>query len=182
MMQRIARISMLAAGLMFLVGCSASSGGSTGLRIGLNLSRKDSNLKLFLDGQEAVQSKLKKGLTGYSPFKIKEPVGTSPVFKYEIIDPKKFGYIKNVSMQVHQKFEADFSDIPTYIIHPVDKEHNMKPGVDYDLAQLGPDFRIMDRHDETVKTVEFQPGSEYLLVFTVSADKSESVQIYFKTK
>ena len=112
---------------MFLVGCSASSGGSTGLRIGLNLSRKDSNLKLFLDGQEAVQSKLKKGLTGYSPFKIKEPVGTSPVFKYEIIDPKKFGYIKNVSMQVHQKFEPTSPIFPTYIIHPVDKEHNMKP-------------------------------------------------------
>ena len=182
MSKRLGTLTALLAGLVALAGCSASGAGSTGFGIGKNLFRKDTNLKLFLDGQEATQSKLKKGLTGYAAFKINEPVSCSPKFKYEIIDPKKFGFIKHVNMQVHQKFEADFSDIPDYVITPIDREHNMKPDVEYDLGALGPDFKILDRKDNTVDKVEFRPGVEYLLVFTVSADKSESVQIFFTTK
>jgi hypothetical protein len=165
-------------------GCSTGDA-SSGVNVFQNLSRKDSNLRIFLDGQEAKQDKLKKGLKGYSPFTIKEQVAGSPKFKYEIIEPKKFGFIKHVTMQVHQKFEADFSDIADYIIHPRDMNNsdaNMKPGVEYDLGNLGKDFRILDRHDKEVDKVEFQPGKEYLLVFTVAADKSETVQVYFKTK
>ncbi len=182
MFVRTTLIGTLVALVAGLVGCSGSSGAGTGIRTALNLSRKDSNLRLYLDGQEAKQSKLKKGLTGYAPFKLKESVGTSPVFRYEIIEPKEFGYIKRVSMQIHQKYEADFSDIADYVIFPVDKEDSFKPDTDYDLADLGDDFKILDRHDDEVETVEFKPGWEYLLVFTVQADQSESVQIYFKTK
>lgn len=168
-------------GLAFLMGCSASGAGHTSFSIGKNLFRKDSNLRIYLDGHEATQSKLKKGLTGYAAFKIDEPVSTSPTFRYEFIDVKKPGFIKSVSMQVHPKYEADFSDIPDYVIVPEDREHNMKPQVDYDLGNLGPGYKILDRHDNEVDQVEFKPGVEYLLVFTVQADQSESVQIFFKT-
>lgn len=172
-------------GLALIAGCHGSGEASTGVSIMKNLSRKDTNLRIFLDDQEAKQSKLKKGLKGYSPFTIKEEIAGSPKFRYEIIEPKKFGFIKHVSMQVHPKFEADFSDIPDYIIHPRDMnnpEANMKPGVNYDLGNLGKDFRIIDRHDKEVERVGFKPGVEYLLVFTVAADKSETCQVYFKTK
>lgn len=182
--QWIAGIAVLAM-VAGLSGCSATSAGSTGFSIGKNLFRKDTNLRIYLDGKQAKQNKLRKGLSGYAPFEIKEDVTGSPTFRYEIIDPKKFGYIKHVSMQVHRKFEADFSDIPDYIIHKrdmQDSEANMKPGVDYDLGNLGPEFRILDRHDDVVQQVQFRPGSEYLLVFTITADKSESCQVYFKTK
>jgi hypothetical protein len=178
-------VVMLAAAVAWLGGCSASSGGSTGLSIGQNLLRKDTNLRIFLDGQEAKQNTLRKGLSGYSPFTIKEEVTGSPTFRYEIIEPKKLGFIKHVTMQVHQKFEADFSDIADYIIHPRDMQNpatNMQPGVDYDLGNLGGQFRILDRHDKEAAAVAFKPGVEYLLVFTISADKSESCQVYFKTK
>ena len=123
----------LCLGLLLIAGCSASGAGHTGFSIGKNLMRKDTNLRVFLDGKQAQQNKLKKGLSGYSPFAIKEEVTGSPVFRYEIIEPKKFGFIKHVTMQVHQKFEADFSDIPDYVIHPrdmSDREGNMKPEVD----------------------------------------------------
>jgi hypothetical protein len=181
MSQRRLPILALLTGALVLSGCSEGQG----INITKNLLRKDSNLKIYLDGEEAKQSTLKKGLKGYAPFAIKEQVSGSPKFKYEIDDPKKHGFIKHVSMQVHQKFEADFSDIADYIIHPREMnnpEANMKPGVEYDLGNLGPQFRILDRHDQEVSKVEFKPGSEYLLVFTIAADKSESVQIYFKTK
>lgn len=167
-----------------LAGCSTGDA-STGANIFQNLSRKDSNLRIMVDGQEAKQNKFAKGLRGYSPWTIKEQVAGSPKFMYTILEPKKFGFIKHVTMAVHPKFEADFSDIADYVIHPRDMndpEKNMKPKTEYDLGNLGPDFRIMDRHDKEVPRVEFKPGVEYLLVFTVAADKSETVQIYFKTK
>ena len=180
---RLFTMALLGLGLACGAGCS-SGDASSGVSVFKNLSRKDSNLRIFLDGKEAKQDKLKKGLKGYAPFTIKDQVAGSPKFKYEIIDPKKHGFIKNVMMAVHQKFEADFSDIADYVIHPRDTSNsdaNMKPGVEYDLGNLGKDFRILDRHDKEVDKVEFQHGKEYLLVFTVHADKSEAVQVYFKT-
>ena len=184
MMQRVVTMVAALVGLTFLASCSATGAGSSGLNIGQNLLRKDTNLRVFLDQEEAKQNTLKKGLKGYSPFTIKKESTTSPVFRYEIIDPKKFGFIKMVSMQVHQKFEADFSDLADYKIFSKsnDSEKQMKPGVNYDLGNLGPDFKILDKKDVEVPKVQFVPGVEYLLVFTISADKSETVQVYFKTK
>jgi hypothetical protein len=184
MIQRVVAAVALLAGLTVVGGCSATGAGSTGFNIGKNLMRKDTNLRVFLDGEQAKQSTLKKGLKGYAPFVIKKEAGTSPVFRYEIIDPKKLGFIKSVSMQVHQKFEADFSDIADYVIfsRSQDSEKQMKPGIDYDLGNLGPDFKILDKKDKEVAKVQFVPGVEYLLVLTLSADKSETVQIFFKTK
>lgn len=185
MYQCLIKAAALVSGLLFVAGCSATGAGYTGFNIGKNLLRKDTNLRVFLDGQQAKQSALKKGLHGYSPFTINRDVTGSPKFKYEIIEPKKFGFIKSVSMQVHQKFEADFSDLADYVIHPKDlknPEANMQPGVEYDLGALGDQFRILDKKDNEVQKVEFVPGMEYLLVFTIQADKSETIQIYFKTK
>jgi len=185
MLRRIMMSVALLAGLGLASGCSGSGAGMQAFRIGKNMHRKDTNLRVYLDGQEAKQSKLKKGLAGYAAFKVKEEVGTSPVFKYEIIDSEKFGYIKDVVLLVHQKFEADFSDIADYKIFPrdmQDDDSNMKPGVDYDLGNLGQPFKILDKKDNEVTKVAFVPGQEYLLVLTISADKSETIQIYFKTK
>lgn len=181
--QVMAGVTLLT-GLALIAGCSAEGGGSQGFSVAKNLFRKDTNLRIYLDGEQAKQSTLKKGLSGYAPFVIKKEATTSPVFKYEIMEAKKFGFIKSVSMQVHQKFEADFSDIADYVIfaRKQDSEAQMKPGVDYDLGNLGPDFKILDKKDKEVEKVQFVPGVEYLLVFTISADKSETVQIYFKTK
>jgi hypothetical protein len=188
--ERIMRIARCSAALLvpcalLLAGCSGSSAGWTAFSVGKNLSKKDSYLRIFLDGQEAQQNKLKKGLSGYSPWTVREAVSTSPKFKYEIIDPKKFGDIFNVSMQVHQKFQADFSDQADYIITSAalnDRSAQMKPGMEYDLANMGPGFKILNKERQEVSTVKFVPGVEYLLVFTVQADKSETVQVLFETK
>lgn len=185
MLRRLGTTIALGAGLALIGACSGASGGSEAFNVTKNLLRKDTNLRIFLDNHEGKQSVLKKGVMGHSAFKVKEDSTCSPIFRYEIIDPKKFGFIKHVSMQVHPKFEADFSDIPDYVIHPRDMNNpdaNMKPNKDYDLGNLGSGFRIMDRHDKEVSRVEFKPGVDYLLVFTVAADKSETTQIFFRTK
>lgn len=182
MMRRILVSAAVLVGLTLAAGCSASSAGHTSFTIGKNLLRKDTNMRIFLDKQQASQSTLKKGVMGHAAFKVKEPVGTSPIFRYEVVDPKKFGFIKSTGMQVHPKFEADYSDIPEFVVTPVANDKCMKENIDYDLGSLGPDFMILDRHDNKVDKVEFKPGVEYLLVFTVQADQSESIQIFFKTK
>jgi hypothetical protein len=183
MLQRLVTSALLFVGLALVGGCSTGDAQS-GIHIGGNLMRKDSNLRIFLDSQEAKQNKLAKGLKGYSPWTIKDQVAGSPKFKYEIIDVKKFGFIKSVTMAVHQKFEADFSNLADYTIFAAKKgdDVQMKPDVEYDLGNLGPGFKILDKKDNEVPKVEFVPGKEYLLVFTIAADKSETIQVYFKTK
>ncbi len=177
------RFVLVTAGLAVAALCCSCGGeGGEGIAITKNLLRKDTNLRIYLDGQEAKQNTLKKGLSGYSPFTIKGDVTGTPKFKYEIIDVKKFGFIKTTMMQVHQKFQADFSDLADYKIFPTNDQTRFEPNKEYDLGALPPGFKILDKKDKEVSKVEFVPGVEYLLVFTVSADKSETVQIYFKTK
>ncbi len=184
MMQRVVAGVALLALVAIVAGCSGTGAGMEAFRVGKNLKSQDTNLRVFLDGEQAGQNKLAKGLKGYAKFEIKKPVRTSPMFRYEIIDPKKFGFIKTVSLAVHQKFEADFSDLADYKIFSksMDSEKQMKPNTDYDLAKLGSDFKILDKKDKEVGAVNFVPGVEYLLVFTVAGDKSETIQIFFKTK
>ena len=59
-------------------GCSATGAAMEGFRIGKNSQEKSSNLKVYLDGNEATQNKFKKAYFGHASFKVYEPVSTSP--------------------------------------------------------------------------------------------------------
>jgi hypothetical protein len=171
--------------LVLIAGCSGSGAATTGGRMGLNLMRKDSYLKIWLDGEVAKQTKWKKAATGYSRFKIKEPVSTSPKLRFEIEDPDKFGRITMVSVSIFQEFEADYSHQAEFTI--VAKETNdpqaqMKPGVEYDLGRPGEGFKVLDLTGNEVEGVSLTPGLKYKLVLTVKADKSETAQIFLETK
>ena len=185
MNQRFAWMAPLVVSLGVLVGCSAEGGAMTGGQMGLNLLKKDSHLKLFLDGQQAKQNTLKKAATGYSRWDIKEPVSTAPKLQFEILDPDKFGRITMVSAQIHQKFEADYSDQSEFTIFAKDTNNpqaQMKPGTTYDLGAPGDTQKVINYKNETVPGVSLQPGMKYMLVLTVKADKSETAQIFFTTK
>jgi hypothetical protein len=174
-------VSLALAGL--LAGCGAGDA-LWGASMAGNAARKDSHLKIQLDGQIAKQNFAKKAVVGYSRFDIKERVGTTPKLQFEIQDPDKFGRITGVSIQIHQKFEADYSDHAEFVISARKQESTaqMRPGVVYDLGNLGPDFRIMDFDGKDVPAVTLKPGMKYMLVLTVMADKSETANIYFETK
>ncbi len=181
----IAMTTCLSGVLILIAGCSASSAGSTGFSIGKNLARKDSHLKIWLDGEVAKQTTWKKAATGYSRFKIKEPVSTSPKLKFEIEDPDKFGRITMVQFQIHQEFEADYSDHAEFVCVASDTNNpqaQMRPGVEYDLGKPGEQFKLFNFKSEEVEGVALTPGLKYMLVLTVKADKSETANIYFKTK
>jgi len=171
--------------LLGLTGCSATGAVTTGARMGLNLARKDSYLKIWLDGQAAVQNTLKKAATGYSRFDIKEPVATAPKLKFEIQDPDRFGRITSVMVSIYRKFEAEYShqaDFTVVAASATDPQAQMKPNIEYDLGAPGPGFKVMDLTGKDAPGVKLLPGMEYMLTLTVKADKSETAQIYFKTK
>jgi len=185
MVRRFTLMVAVLTGVGLLAGCSGTGAAMTGLRIGKNVSRKDSHLKIMLDGKVAKQNKLKKAAMGYSRFEIKEPVSTAPVLQFEIEDPDKFGRITMVQCQIHQKFEADYSHHAEFIVIAQDvnnPEAQMKPGKKYNLGSPGSGLRIMNYKSETVPGVKLKPGMKYMMSFTVKADKSESAQVYFETK
>lgn len=174
-------LSFVVVGLVAgLTGCSAGSAA----RVGLNLHRKDSHVKLMLDGHLAKQNMVQKGATGYAKFKIAEQVSPTPTLRFEIEDPEKFGRIMTVSLQIHQAFESDYSHQAEFVVWPArgkeDREAQLKPGHDYPLGGLGSDFKVFDVYGKECSGVKLEPGKKYLMVFTVNADKSESTQVYFE--
>ncbi len=184
MYHRLASLTLLACGVVLAAGCSGTSAGMTGGRVALNLMKKDSYLRVWLDGQKGKQNKLKKAATGYSRWTIKEPVSTSPKLQFEIRDPDRFGRITTVSVQIHQEFEADYSHLAEFKVFAASKDTQaqMKPGVEYDLGAPGEGFKVLNVTDDEVSGVELKPGLKHMLVLTVVADKSETAQIYFETK
>ncbi len=183
-MVRTMQVCGLGLAVALVAGCSATGAAWETVRIGKNLAEKDSHLKLYLDGYAAKQNKLKKGYFGYASFEIKDPVSTSPTFRYDFIDPSKFGRITSTNLSIYQEFEADFSHQAEFTVTPTASggEHQMKPATDYPLGSAGSGFRCINFEQQNVPGVTLKPGLKYMLVFTVAGDRSESVQMLFETK
>lgn len=164
-------------------GCSWQSAAMSGGQMGWNLSKKDSHLKVWIDGHEGKQNALKKAVTGYSNWKIEERTTCTPKLRFQIEDPDKFGRITRVILSIHQEFEADYSHQAEYTIVATgsDPMTQMKPGTDYDLAALPAGFEIRNLTGQTVGRVDLKPGLKYKLTLSVVADKSETAQVEFKT-
>ena len=170
--------------LMVSSGCSATGAAWQAAKIGKNLSEKDSYMTLSLDGLEAKQNKLKKGFAGYAKFKIKGTVSTAPTFKFSFEDPTKYGRITSTNMQTHQAFEADYSHKAEFVISPrgSGEDSLMKPDRAYNLGSIGGEFNVMDFDGNSVGGVTLKPGMDYMLVFSISGDRSETMQVLFSTK
>lgn len=182
---KVSRWSMLAASAAAMVALMGCGSAGTALHVGKNLARKDSHIKVWLDGQEGKQNTLKKAATGYSRFKIDGPTGTGPTLKFDIEDPDKFGRITMVTVSIHQKFEADYSHQAEFTVVARDTNNpqaQMKPGTDYNLGGPGADFKTFNLTSQEVSGVTLKPGMEYMLSLTVRADRSETAQVFFKTK
>ena len=181
----LASFTVFSAILIVASGCSATSAVWTAGKVGLNLSKKDSYLKIWVDGNLATQNKLKKGFMGHAAFKVKETVSTRPTFKYEFIDASRFGRITGVSMNIYQEFEADFSHQAEFTIYPADSkdsESMLQPGNTVNLGSMPSNYKVEDFEKQTVSGIELKPGLDYMLVFTVAADRSETVQILISTR
>ncbi|NOX58899.1 MAG: hypothetical protein GXP29_08590 [Planctomycetes bacterium] len=184
MMKKTLAVAILAGMLIGSSGCSATGAAWQAAKIGKNMSKKDNYLTLSLDGMEAKQNKFKKGFSGYAKFKIKGTVSTSPTFRFAFADPTKFGRITSTNMQIHQAFEADYSHQAEYSITPRGSgpESLMKPDRAYNLGSIGGEMNVLDFERNSVGGVTLKPGLDYMLVFSISGDRSETMQVLFSTK
>ena len=168
-----------------IAGCSGTGAAMTGARMGMNLSKTDTHLRIFLDDEKASQNSAKKAAMGYSEWKIKEPIATEPKLKFEITKPEKLGRITMVAVSIFQQYESDYSHQAEFTIVPKDSTNpaaQMKPETVYDLGKPGEGFKVLDLTGKEVAGVQLKPGLKYKLVLTVRADKSETAQVEFKTK
>lgn len=179
-----ARMTFAMGCLLLIAGCSATGAAWEGVRIGKNLAREDSHLKVSLDGHVVAQNKLIKGYKGYASFECPQPVSTAPNFRFEGLDAAKTGRVTGTYLQIHQRFDNDYSDQAEFSITPRSSgaENAMKPATTYNLASPGGQFRVTDFNGNEVSGVTLKPDTDYLMVFTVTGDRSESMQILFKTQ
>lgn len=176
-----ALLGLIAAG----AGCSASGVAWESARVGRNLASKDSYLRIYLDGVEAKQNKLKKGYFGHASYQCAKPVSSSnPTFRFEFIDEAKFGRVTGSNISIYKEFAADYSHQAEFIVTPkvAGAEGAMRPNTDYALATIGDHFRVYDFNKKEVSGVKLERGVDYLLVFTITGDRGDSVQVLFETK
>jgi hypothetical protein len=171
------------AALFVCMGCSASGAAHTGFNVFQNTKANQLGVRIFLDGHEAARNELKQAATGYSRWRVSERVSTRPKLRFEFKTPDALGRIRMISLSIFQKFEADYSDQAefTIVARDNDPQAQMRPDVEYDLGEPGPNFRVLNFSNKEVSGVSLKPGLQYMLVFTVSADKSETAQVYFET-
>lgn len=165
-------------------GCSWQSAAWSGGQAAYNLSKEDTFLRIKLDGHKAEQNAAKKAMTGWSNWKISEPVSCSPKLVFSIKKPEKLGRITTVIANIHQQFEADYSHQADFTIVPRDNtaEAQMKPDTEYDLSNPGGAFKVLDIRGNEIPSITMDPGKKYKLILTIKADHSESAAIEFKTK
>lgn len=178
---------VLFAGVATLVvtvaGCSVSGAVFTGINVYKNTEANQLGIRIWLDGSEATRDEFKQAATGYSRYTVDSGVGTNPKLKFEFKEPDALGRITSVIVNIHQKFEADYSHQAEFTIFATsnDPQAQLKPGVVYDLGNLPAGFRVTDYKGDTVNGVALKNGVQYMMNLTVRADKSETAQIYFKT-
>ncbi len=161
-------------------GCSMMSA----VGIGKNVMRKDSHLAVFIDGMPAKQNKLKKGAMGYAEFKVEGTCSTSPSFKYEFADDKNFGRITSTNINIHQAFENNYSNQAEFTIYPAggSSDNLLEAGKTYNLGSVPAGMECMNFDRQKVSGVTLKPGMNYMLIFTVAGDRSDSIQVLFSTK
>jgi hypothetical protein len=174
-------VSCLIAGAM-IVGCGEAG---TGIMVVKNLTGEKSLLKVSLDGQEAKQNTLAKAATGHSNWDIKDRVSSdNPKLSYKITNPEKMGRITYTVINITQEFQGNYSAQAEFIVAPRDNkpESQIKENVVYDLGKPPAFLKVMDVRGNEVKGVKLIPGKKYQLMLVQKADRSETANIYFKTK
>ncbi|MGE0482474.1 MAG: hypothetical protein AB7Q17_18615 [Phycisphaerae bacterium] len=184
-MRRVILSAVVVGAITVLSGCSVTGAAMQGVRIGGNLAKTDSHIRVTLDGQAAKQNAMKKAMSGYSAWKISAPVSTTPTLKFDLVDPERFGRITMVAASLYQQYEADYSHQAEFTVVSRDinnPQAQMKPGTPYNLGSPGGDFNVLNLTSQSVGGIELKPGMKYKLTLTVKADKSETAIVEFVTK
>lgn len=165
-------------------GCSGPGGALSAAKVGMNLMKGGSHVRVSLDGQEAKQSTIKKAIAGHSNWEVKESVSTSPTVEFRLTKPEKFGRITFTAISIFQEYEGDYSGQAEFAVVPRDNkpESQLKPETPYDLGKPPEHLKVLDLRGNEVKAVQLIPGKKYKLSLTIRGDDSETADVHFKTK
>lgn len=163
------------------IGCSA---GSTAFGMFKNTRQNRLDTRIFLDGQEAKRNEMMQAARGSSKWKIKEPVSTSPAFRFELKDSATTGRISNTTLVLYKKVGGKMSSQAEYTVvsNSTEAGGQMQPGQNYTLTNPGAGFRTSDWQNKQVAGMNLEPNTEYMLQFSIRADQSETAQVQFKTR
>ena len=184
MLQKFVAFSLVVGAVGLLSGCSVGGAASTGLNVFRNTKSNKLDVNIYVDGQLAKRNEMKQAVTGASKYKLAAATSVSPTFKYEARTEGVLGRISGTNIQIHKMLKDKPSDQAEFIIFSTTQtpESQLQPGTQYNLASLPGNFRTQNWRGETVSGVTLEPATDYMLVFTVRADDSETAQIYFTTK
>ena len=168
--------------LVVLIGCSPTMALSAG-KMGYKVMKKEGNIRVFVDGQRASQSKLKKAL-GKAKWHIGEPVNASPTVRFIVREPEEMGRIAFTTISIYPKANGKYSHQAAFTLTPksTDAACQLKPNTDYNLGTPPSMLRVLDRGRKEVPGVTLKSGLEYMLQLSVTADRSETMRVYFTTK
>lgn len=178
----------LACGLVVMavavLGCSNTSMMFSGGKMAAKMLKKDSALRVFVDGQQAKQNKLKKMIGGHPAFKVGKPVPISPAFSYEVGDAEAWGVIQFTYVSIFEKINDDVVSRPLYVITPIDESAQtvMRPATVYELGRLEKTLKIVDASGKVVHGIVLKSRTKYQMVVTVTGKKSETQAVEFVTE
>lgn len=164
-------------------GSACQSTKAVGHHVARFFERED-YIRITLDGRAAQQHTVKRIVPGWSQWRVNEPITRAPTLVYRITKPERLGRITYVRAAIHRAFDGAYSSQPDFVIvsrDPGDAESYLKPNTRYDLSRPPDGFRILDVTGHEVPQVELDPGTEYQLILTLKADKSQMAIVYFTT-
>ena len=164
-------------------GLACQSIRAVGQRVGRFFERED-YIRITLDGRAAQQHVVKRIVPGWSQWRVNEPISRGPTLFYQITKPERLGRITYVRAAIYRAFDGAYSSQPDFVIvsrEPHDTASHLKPNTRYDLGTPTEGFRISDVTGHEVPQVELDPGTEYQLILTLKADKSQTAIVYFTT-
>ncbi len=165
---------------VLLTGCImsvAASGCSMMDRFMDKSDKPETYVAVWLDGMKAEMGDVYCSVGG--------SVSTGPTVRYEITDDDKIGRVSTVIINIFREFGDGWSSNADFVVTAKDinnPDAQLKQMVNYNLGDPGSDVQIIDRSNQTVGAVTLDPGTRYLMNFVVSADRSETVQVEFKTR
>ena len=139
------------------------------------------HIEMTIDGQHVGKDV---GRTGYGQFEIAKPVSVAPTLQFSYTDKGYFGKVSSTIINLWKVNPQGEAQQCEFIVAPADNrpESAMKPDTDYNLGAPPDTLKVMDVNGQPVKGVQLQPATKYKLVFVVSGDKSETINVAFTTK
>jgi len=143
------------------------------------------SLRFKLDDSEAVHLAQSEADPQVSHWQVVEPVSPTPRFSFEVASPQALGEIKTITLKFYPKWKGKYLSKAAPVVvsaAPEKPDLQMKSGGEYNLAALGPNFKVLDARDMETPLFALRPGFAYKLEVVFEAERPHTVEILIHTQ